>query len=223
MSNFQGKTPRRALALITLAVLMGVVGAALYAEGYRTHDSAMRQAGSWAIVIGALLAARASAVRARARRARSTDGGERPVPTAARRSNRIIRIIGIGFVLLGIALFAAGSFAHNWTPRVYGLLAAFGGVLFARASFDRVPSPGTDSGEEAVPKAVRRFDRVTRIIGIGLVPLMAFSAVALYHSAATGYHEVWPVYTSFVIAVMCALVWAYLLARLIVRLVVGSR
>lgn len=168
----------------------------------------------WLILVGGLLCWIAKVAQDRARRAQSTDGGERPVSTALWRSNRMVRTIGMALVLVGIALFVAGSFTHSWTPRIYGLLAAFLGVIFVRASFDRMLSPGTGDDEE-VPKAVRRFDRVMWIIGIALVPVAAFSLASLF---LYGYHAAWPLYTFVVVAVICTLVWAYLFARLMMWL-----
>ncbi len=219
MSNSQGKDRRPGRVLGTVASLMVALGAILFAVGYHNHDSSSREVGLLVEMVGVFLLMRASVVRDRARRAQSqsTDGGETPVPTTSR-LNRIIRVLGTGFVLLGVVLFAVGSFAHGWTPRIYGLLAAFLGVVFIRGSFDRMPSPGT-SLDKAVPKAVKRFDRVMRVIGIILVPLLPFSTVAFFLTPPTS-HEAWPLYTFLLVGLACTLVWSYLFARLIVRLAV---
>lgn len=218
MSGPQGEIPRSGLVLISLALFAGVSGAALYVRGYLTHSPAMRDLAFLAVMTGTLLAIRASAVRGRARRAKSADGGGTTVPTAGRRSRRVIRTAGIAVGLLGVALFAVGLF--SWGTRLFGLVVAMAGVAIARTSFDRAPSVGPESDGEAVPGVVRRFDHVMRITGIALVPLMAFSTVALFLTPVIG--RAWPLYTFFVVGLICALVWSYLFARFFVWLAVGG-
>lgn len=223
MNKPQGRIPRNVLVLGSLAALMVMSGFVLYVWGYRSHDSAMREHGLLVEMVGVFFTLRASAIRARFRRAQSADGGERPVPTAAGRANRTMRIIGIALVLLGVGLFAAGPFTHSWTPRGYGLLAAFGGILLLRMSAGHFLSASpAKGGEEAVPKVARQFDRIMRITGIALVPLMALSTVVLFSTPPTS-HEVWPLYTFFVVGLACTFVWAYLFAKFFVRLAVGGR
>ena len=53
------------------------------------------------------------------------------------------------------------------------------------------------------------------IIGIALVPVAVFSLASLF---LYGYHAAWPLYTFFVVAVICTLAWAYLFGRLMMWL-----
>ncbi len=220
MNELQGKGRRRGLGLVLLVILVDVLGVALYAEGYHSHDPAMRQFGSSAIMVGVLFALWGSAARARARRAQSADGGERQVP-AAKQSNRVMRTVGIALILLGLILCAMGAVNHGWDVLGYGLLGATAGALLVRTSFDRGVPPGAEGGEEVAPKAITRFDYLMRLIGVALVPLMALSAVALFLSPpASG--ELWPLYAFVIVGLTCTLVWAYLFGRLLTRVAMGG-
>ncbi len=132
---------------------------------------------------------------------------------AAKRPTSGLRTVGIALVLVGLVLVAVGLLTHSWTTLGIGLPCAVTGIVLVRLSPDRAPLPATTKGEQAMPKAVRRFDRVMGIIGVTLVPLMAFSTLALFLDAAHGYHEAWPLYTFVAIGLFSGLVWSYLVAR----------
>ena len=132
---------------------------------------------------------------------------------AAKRPNRGTKTVGIVLVVVGIVLFAVGFLSHSAAIFVYGLASAILGIVLVRNAFDRVPSPGTASVEEVVPKTVGRFDRIMRATGIALVPLMVLSFAFLHLDAAHGYREAWPFYTFCAVGLASLLVWPYLVAR----------
>ncbi len=136
-------------------------------------------------------------------------GADRPGGLqAAKRPKRGLRTVGIALVVVGLVLLAAGFLSHSGSEAVpgFGLASVIAGILCVWNSFDRVPSPGTTT-------AVKRFNRIMRIIGIALVPLMAFSTLALFLDAAHGHHEAWPLYTFVAVGLVSGLVWSYLVAR----------
>ena len=129
---------------------MGVLGMVLDVKGYHNYKSSMNGLGASLVLVGCFLCIIAKVAQDRARRAESTDSGERPASTSVRRSNRMVRTIGMALVLGWDRPIRGRIFYPQLTPCIYGLLAAFLGVFFVRVSFDRVLSPGTGD-DEVVP------------------------------------------------------------------------
>jgi hypothetical protein len=193
----------------TAAILVSAFALAAFSVGW--HNPTIRFLGYVALLAMPFLL---RAVVVLGRRT-AGDGGERPThPEAAKRPNRGPRTVGIGVVLLGLILFAVGLLNHRWAVVGCGLLVVMAGVLLVRISFDHVAgAPGGGSAGEVVSEGIGKFDHLMRATGIALVPVAVLSLASLYLDAAHGYHEAWPLYTIFVVALASALVWPYLLAR----------
>jgi hypothetical protein len=167
-------------------ILVSLFGFAAFSVGW--DNPTIRLLGYVALVVWLFLLRTGVVLRRRAAGAQ----GERPgVSEAAKRLNREVRIVGIVLVLLG--LFLSTAVHVTWVTRLFGLVVAMIGILLV--------------------KSIRRFDRLMRIFGIALVPLMVFSLASLYLDAVHGYHEAWAVYAFFAVALASALVWTYLVAR----------
>ena len=191
--------------LWTLALLLSLFAFAAFSIGW--DNPTIRLLGYVALVVMPFLI---RAVVVLGRRAAGAAGERQGGSEALKHTDRAVRIAGIGLVLLGLVLLLAGS--PSWATSLRGLVVAMAGVLLVRISLDRA-APAAGSGEAAGFKAIRRFDRLMRAVGIALMPLMAFSLAFLYLDAASGYHQRWPLYTFFIVALASALVWPYLVAR----------
>lgn len=72
---------------------------------------------------------------------------------------------------------------------------------------------GAATNQDDFP-AVKRPGKAIWIISIMLVPALGISFFSLYHDAATGYNQVWPVFLFAGVALVCTLFWSYLVSQL---------
>jgi hypothetical protein len=139
--------------------------------------------------------------------------------TAAQQDPRKVRrgLFAVAILLLlaaGAAFFMGGK---DFTIRSLGLLALIVGVYLVRASKVNstrsalviTSSQGTDSD------AKKSGGRLMWIIGAALLPIAVASYFYVQQDALHGYHEVLPVYVFAGVAVLCTLVWSYLVARVL--------
>jgi putative flippase GtrA len=81
--------------------------------------------------------------------------------------------------------------------------------VHARSTANFAADQGADTKAKKVP------GRLTWLLGIALLLLTGISYLYLYYDALHGYHEVVPVYLFAGVGLACALVWAYLFAKLL--------
>ena len=113
--------------------------------------------------------------------------------------------LAILFLVLGAACFITGY--RSFAIRSLGLVALMVSAYFVRISkVHASPVPairGKGSG------------RLAWTIAIALVPAAGMSYLYLHNDAIHGYHEALPVYVFAGVALACAIVWAYLVAKMV--------
>jgi hypothetical protein len=131
-----------------------------------------------------------------------------------RKARRGLFALAILLLVAAIAAFSMGG--KDFTIRSLGVVALIASVYLVRASNVHsrsavvvTSSQGTDS------KAKRIGGRLMWIIGAALLPIAVASVFYLKQDALHGYHEVLPVYVFGGVAVLCAIVWSYLAARVL--------
>jgi hypothetical protein len=94
-------------------------------------------------------------------------------------------------------------------------------ALIVSANFVRVSkvhasaAPTIRTDLEADSKGEKGPGGVAWAIGIALVPAAGMSYLYLYNDAIHGYHEALPVYVFAGVGLACAVVWAYLVAKMV--------
>jgi hypothetical protein len=138
--------------------------------------------------------------------------------TASQQGPRKVRrgLFALAVLLLlaaGAAFFMGGK---DFTIRSLGVVALIASVYLVRTS--NVHSPSTvviTSSQGPDSKAKKIGGRLMWIIGAALLPIAVASVFYLQQDARHGYHEVLPVYVFAGVALACAIVWAYLVARMV--------
>ena len=120
--------------------------------------------------------------------------------------------LAILLLLLGGASFFIGS--RTFVIRSLGALACIASVYLVRISNVR-DRPFSVVGSSQVAGSTRRPGRLTWSIGVVSLLLAGASFLYLYNDALHGYHEALPVYVFAGTALACALVWSYLVSRLL--------
>jgi hypothetical protein len=126
-----------------------------------------------------------------------------------------------GLFALAILLLVTGGAVlfvgmKNFEIRSLGLVACIASVYLIRISNVRAqPSLAMTSGEAEDSKAGRKGTRLMWIIGAALVPVAGGSFFYLYQDGVHGYHDTLPVYIFAGVAVLCTVVWSYLVSRLL--------
>lgn len=123
-------------------------------------------------------------------------------------------VLAILLGLSGVAVLIVG-------PK-YSVIRSFAGVAFivgvylirvsnvhTRFTLAATSDQGTDS------EAKNGRGRLMWIIGAALLPVAGASFFYLYQDALHGYHEVLPVYVFAGVAALCALLWSYLISKLL--------
>jgi len=120
--------------------------------------------------------------------------------------------LAILFLVLGCAGVIAGY--RSFGIRSLGLVALVVSAYFVRISKVHA-SPDIRTDLEADSKEEKSPGRLVWGIGIALVPAAGMSYLYLYHDAIHGYHEALPVYVFAGVGLACAIVWAYLVAKMV--------
>ncbi len=116
-------------------------------------------------------------------------------------------VLAIVLLLLGGATFALGS--HNFALRTVGLACVGGSVYLVRAS--QVHEVDQRMRTETGKGPGRRM----WMVGVVLLLMWGASYFFLYQDAQHGGHDVLPVYVFAGVGLACAVVWSYLLAKLV--------
>ena len=120
--------------------------------------------------------------------------------------------LAILFLVLSFVGLIAGN--RSFAIRSLGLVALIVSAYFVRVSKVHGP-PAIRTDLEADSKGAKGPGRLAWAIGIALVPAAGTSYLYLYNDAIHGYHEALPVYVFAGVALACATVWAYLVAKLL--------
>lgn len=131
------------------------------------------------------------------------------------------RARGYQLYALALILLAGGGVAifkgeHNFFARALGSLACVTAVYLVRmANVRSGVGRSTSTAKDAPPREFRRPPRVMLAVGVVLLIAVGFSFHYLYRDALGGYHEVAPVYVCASVGVVCTVVWAYVIAKIL--------
>jgi hypothetical protein len=134
---------------------------------------------------------------------------------------RDVRRYRYGLFALAILLLVTGGAAlfvgmKNFGIRSLGVVACIASVYLIRISNVRMRPPlAMTSGGAQDPKAGRKGTRLMWILGAALVPVAGASFFYLYQDGLHGYHDTLPVYVFAGVAVLCTVVWSYLVSKLV--------
>ena len=134
---------------------------------------------------------------------------------------RDVRRKRYGLYALAILLLLVGGVAlfvgmNNFGVRCLGLVACIASVYLIRISNVRArPSLPMTGGDANDSEAGEKGTRLMWIIGAALVPVAGASFFYLYQDGLHGYHDTLPVYIFAGVAVICTVVWSYLVSRLL--------
>lgn len=137
-------------------------------------------------------------------------------PQNAQRNQRGSRILSVILLVLGGVAILIGS--HNFAIRAVGLALVLASVYLIQASKVRnrsgLPLAG---GEVNNPNVTGGPGRLLWIASVSLVPVLVCAWYLLHLDAANGGQEVWPVYVFAGVALVCAVVWSLLGAKVFGR------
>jgi hypothetical protein len=135
------------------------------------------------------------------------------MPQAAPQKRYGVFSLSIALLLLGVVGVVVGS--RNYLLRLLGLLAIVGSTQLVRISKVQVSPPSTATIDLDADTEGKKFSRVMWIVGIALLPMIGFAYLCLYEDALHGYHQAWPLYVFTGVGLACAVVWPYLLTRIL--------
>jgi hypothetical protein len=116
-------------------------------------------------------------------------------------------------LIAGAALFVG---MNNFGVRCLGLVAIIASGYLIRISNVRArPSLPMTSGDAKDSKAGKKGTRLMWIIGAALVPVAGASLFYLYQAGLNGSRDTLPAYIFAGVAVICTVVWSYLVSRLL--------
>lgn len=117
------------------------------------------------------------------------------------------------FILGATAVFLGSS---SFAPRSLGAVAIIASVYLvriSRAHARRGPTNRTDQGAKV--STSRRPRRTTWLAGVALLLLAVASFFTMYSDALHGGHNAWPAYLFAGAIIACAIVWGWLISRLL--------
>lgn len=123
-------------------------------------------------------------------------------------------VLAILLLLLGGVGIYLGS--NNYPIRVLGLISIMANVYLVRISRVRNGSSLPDArGQKKNYKIEKGPGLLLWIVSLALVPLLGASGLLLHIDAVNGGHEAWPVDIFAGVALACAIVWGYLVAKIL--------
>ena len=133
-----------------------------------------------------------------------------PVPPAKRYGLFALAILLLLFG--GVALFMG---AHNHAIRALGSLACVASAYLVKLSNIHARSNGAISaGQEVSSRRSKHPPPLLWALGVISLAVLGIASLFLYKDALGGYHEVQAVYVFAGASVACALVWAFLISKL---------
>jgi len=131
-----------------------------------------------------------------------------------RRKRYGLYALAILLLLIGGAALFVGR--NNFGVRCLGLVAIIASGYLIRISNVRArPSLPMTSGDAEDSKAGKKGTRLMWIIGAALVPVAGASFFYLYQAGLNGSRDTLPAYIFAGVAVICTVVWSYLVSRLL--------
>lgn len=130
----------------------------------------------------------------------------------------IKRKYGLLILAIALLLFAGAALVvspHDVAIRSLGMLAIVISVYCVRLSKAAGAGSTMTTIQQTASSLPTRSGRSVWIVSILLVPLFGMSFAWLYSDAVQGYHQILPVYCFAGAAIVCALCWSYLVARLL--------
>jgi hypothetical protein len=126
-------------------------------------------------------------------------------------------VLAILLLLLGGAGIYLGS--DRYPIRALGLVSVMASVYLVRMSRVRDGSrlPQQANGWRTNPKATNGPGRLLWVASLALVPLLGAAFILLQIDAAHGGHEAWPADVFAGVALVCAIVWGFLVAKIVGR------
>ena len=130
-------------------------------------------------------------------------------------------VLAIALLLLAGAAMYLGS--HDFTIRTVGLVACAVSIYLVRISNVHtrpiaITAPDQRAGTEGGKGPGRRL----WMVSVVLLLMAGASYSSLYQDARHGGHEVLPVYVFAGVALACALVWSYLITKLLSGVLSGA-
>ena len=123
-------------------------------------------------------------------------------------------VLAILLLLLGGVGIYVGS--HNYPIRALGVVALMASAYLVRISHvhDRSRLPEA-SGQGTGFKTAKGPGSVLWIISLALVPLLGAAFLLLHIDGVNGGHEAWPADVFAGVGLACAVVWGYLVAKIL--------
>jgi len=119
--------------------------------------------------------------------------------------------LGMLVLLVGFVILYLGF--DNFAARSLGLLLCVGSTYLINNARRGVAAMA--EGKKRSRRATTtRPGRVAQILSVLALAALGLSFFFLYKDALNGYHEVWPVYVFGAAVVVCAVVWPYVIAKL---------
>ena len=123
-------------------------------------------------------------------------------------------VLAILLLSLGAAGIYVGS--HNYSVRALGVVAVMAGAYIVRISHPhkclRLPKA---SGVRTHLKTAKGASPLLWVISLALVLLLGAAFVLLHLDAVNGGHEAWPADVFAGVGLACAVVWGYLVAKIL--------
>ena len=130
----------------------------------------------------------------------------------------MIAIRKTAFLALATLVLVAGLVIlyfgfNNFAIRSFALLLCVGSTYLVKIA--RRDGTAMANGKDIDRASATRPGTVAWVLsGVALV-ILGLSFAFLYRDALNGYHDVWPVYAFGASIIICAIVWPYVIAKLI--------
>jgi hypothetical protein len=136
------------------------------------------------------------------------------MPQGAARKRYGLLVLSILLLLLGGVGVYLGS--HNYPIRTLGLMGVMAGAYIFRISHVNDRSGSLEvSGRRPDLEKPNGPGRLLWIISLALVPLLGTALFLLHVDEVNGGHEAWPADLFAAIGLAAAIVWGYLVAKII--------
>ncbi len=126
-----------------------------------------------------------------------------------------------GIFALAVVLFLSGVVLLVGGNNL--LIRSFSGLMFVISVYllkisnvhDRAGVIAVSGNEKYPEETTNHPSPVMWTVGIGALVVAVGAFLFLYRDALEGYQEIWPVYAFAGVGLVCALIWGYLMAKLI--------
>ena len=124
-------------------------------------------------------------------------------------------LFALGVVLLVLGGIAFFIFSNSFAIRSLGAMACIASAYFVSISnIHMVSMSSRSSASIASSRSKAVVGRTPWILGVLVLSGSAASFVLLYRDGENGYRDIFPVYLFAIVMAVCALVWGYIVAKL---------